>query len=119
MEYALSRITSPALVAQYQLQLPDKKLLQAKLHELFELESPQDCPPMFYTDTKRRIDTAQIKNQQSEIINRQSRPSAPPSTTPPIHHSATPPSLDLPRAPFHLARDEPLRIPLPRRAGER
>jgi predicted nuclease of restriction endonuclease-like (RecB) superfamily len=39
VEYALSRITSPALVAQYQLQLPDKKLLQAKLHEFFELEA--------------------------------------------------------------------------------
>ena len=42
VEYALSRITSPALVAEYQLQLPDKKLLQSKLHEFFELESPQD-----------------------------------------------------------------------------
>jgi len=40
VEYALSRITSPALVAEYQLQLPDKKLLQNKLHEFFELESP-------------------------------------------------------------------------------
>lgn len=35
VEYALSRTLSPALVAQYQLQLPDKKLLQAKLHELY------------------------------------------------------------------------------------
>lgn len=42
VEYALSRITSPALVAEYQLQLPDKKLLQAKLHEFFEQEAPQD-----------------------------------------------------------------------------
>jgi len=41
VEYALSRITSPALVAEYQLQLPDKKLLQAKLHEFFEQEAPQ------------------------------------------------------------------------------
>lgn len=40
VEYALSRSTSPALVAEYQLQLPDKKLLQAKLHEFFELEAP-------------------------------------------------------------------------------
>jgi predicted nuclease of restriction endonuclease-like (RecB) superfamily len=36
VEYALSRHLSPTLIAQYQLQLPDKKLLQAKLHELFE-----------------------------------------------------------------------------------
>lgn len=35
VEYALSRSLSPALVAQYQNQLPDKKLLQAKLHELY------------------------------------------------------------------------------------
>jgi len=34
-EYALSRSLSPALVAQYQTQLPDKKLLQAKLHEFY------------------------------------------------------------------------------------
>ncbi len=35
VEYALARNLSPTLVAQYQLQLPDKKLLQAKLHQLF------------------------------------------------------------------------------------
>jgi predicted nuclease of restriction endonuclease-like (RecB) superfamily len=34
VEYALSRNLSPALVAQYQLQLPDKKLIAARLHEL-------------------------------------------------------------------------------------
>jgi predicted nuclease of restriction endonuclease-like (RecB) superfamily len=33
VEYALSRNLSPALVAEYQLQLPDKKLIRAKLHE--------------------------------------------------------------------------------------
>lgn len=33
VEYALSRNLSPTLIAQYQLQLPDKKLMQAKLHE--------------------------------------------------------------------------------------
>lgn len=35
VEYALSRSLSPALIAQYQTQLPDKKLLQAKLHEFY------------------------------------------------------------------------------------
>ena len=35
VEYALSRSLSPALVAEYQTQLPDKKLLQAKLHEFY------------------------------------------------------------------------------------
>jgi predicted nuclease of restriction endonuclease-like (RecB) superfamily len=37
VEYALSRTLSPALVAEYQMRLPDKKLLQAKLHEFYEL----------------------------------------------------------------------------------
>jgi len=36
VEYALSRSLSPALVSEYKTQLPDKKLLQQKLHELFE-----------------------------------------------------------------------------------
>ncbi len=35
VEYALSRDLSPTLVAENHLQLPDKKLLQAKLHELY------------------------------------------------------------------------------------
>ena len=35
VEYALNRSLSPALVSQYKLQLPDKALLQQKLHELF------------------------------------------------------------------------------------
>ncbi len=37
VEYALSRSLSPALVAEYQTQLPDKKLLAAKLHEFYAL----------------------------------------------------------------------------------
>lgn len=40
VEYALSRQLSPALIAQYTLQLPDKKLLQARLHELLSRELP-------------------------------------------------------------------------------
>jgi predicted nuclease of restriction endonuclease-like (RecB) superfamily len=39
VEYALSRSMSPALVAEYQTQLPDKKLLQAKLHEFYQQSS--------------------------------------------------------------------------------
>lgn len=35
VEYALSRSLSPALIAEYQTQLPDKAVLQAKLHELY------------------------------------------------------------------------------------
>jgi predicted nuclease of restriction endonuclease-like (RecB) superfamily len=41
VEYALSRSASPALIAQYQTQLPDKALLQAKLHEFYQLAKPQ------------------------------------------------------------------------------
>ena len=37
VEYALSRHLSPTLISQYTTALPDKKLLQAKLHELYEL----------------------------------------------------------------------------------
>ena len=36
VEYALSRNLSPTMIAQYELQLPDKKLIQAKLHEVSE-----------------------------------------------------------------------------------
>lgn len=39
VEYALSRSLSPTMVSEYKTQLPDKKLLQQKLHELFEDES--------------------------------------------------------------------------------
>ncbi len=38
VEYALSRSLSPTLVSEYKTQLPDKKLLQQKLHELFDNE---------------------------------------------------------------------------------
>lgn len=41
VEYALSRSLSPALVAQYQTQLPDRKLLQAKLHEFYALQQAE------------------------------------------------------------------------------
>ncbi len=41
VEYALSRTLSPALIAEYQTKLPDKKLLQAKLHEFYLLNAPE------------------------------------------------------------------------------
>jgi len=43
VEYALSRSLSPALIAQYQTQLPDKALLQAKLHELYAQNTVSDA----------------------------------------------------------------------------
>lgn len=41
VEYALSRSASPAIVADYQTRLPDKQLLQAKLHEFYESAQSQ------------------------------------------------------------------------------
>ena len=43
VEYALSRTLSPALIAEYQTRLPDRDLLQAKLHEFYAL-SRRDEP---------------------------------------------------------------------------
>ncbi|MGE8346738.1 PDDEXK nuclease domain-containing protein [Pseudomonas helleri] len=42
VEYALNRSLSPALIAEYQTHLPDKKLLQAKLHEFYLQNVPVD-----------------------------------------------------------------------------
>lgn len=42
VEYALSRSLSPALIAEYKTQLPDKALLQAKLHEFYLQNVPDD-----------------------------------------------------------------------------
>ena len=42
VEYALNRTLSPALVAQYRTQLPDKELLREKLHEFYALTAEDD-----------------------------------------------------------------------------
>lgn len=42
VEYSLSRSLSPAMIAEYQTQLPDKKLLQAKLHEFYLMNLAED-----------------------------------------------------------------------------
>lgn len=39
VEYSLNRSLSPALIAEYQTCLPDKQLLQAKLHEFYALDT--------------------------------------------------------------------------------
>lgn len=39
VEYALNRSLSPTMISEYKTQLPDKKLLQEKLHELFDSRS--------------------------------------------------------------------------------
>jgi RecB family endonuclease NucS len=43
VEYALSRTLSPAAVAQYKTQLPDKRLLAAKLQEFWALSAPAEA----------------------------------------------------------------------------
>ena len=45
VEYALSRSLSPALIAEYQTALPDKQLLQRKLHEFYQLAMPATATP--------------------------------------------------------------------------
>lgn len=42
VEYAMSRSMSPMLVTQYQLQLPDKSILQKKLQELVNIPEMQE-----------------------------------------------------------------------------
>lgn len=42
VEFALSRSLSPSLIAEYKTQLPDKELLQAKLHEFYLQNAPED-----------------------------------------------------------------------------
>jgi predicted nuclease of restriction endonuclease-like (RecB) superfamily len=55
VEYALSRSLSPALIAKYQTQLPDKKLLQAKLHEFYLQNAPEGANERPSNERKRRI----------------------------------------------------------------
>jgi predicted nuclease of restriction endonuclease-like (RecB) superfamily len=42
VEFALSRSLSPSLIAEYKTQLPDKELLQAKLHEFYLQNAPEN-----------------------------------------------------------------------------
>ena len=45
VEYALSRAASPAVIAEYKTRLPDKRLLEAKLHEFYELAQAEAAKP--------------------------------------------------------------------------
>ena len=42
VEYAMSRSISPMLVSQYQLQLPDKTILEKKLQQLVNIPQIED-----------------------------------------------------------------------------
>ena len=61
VEYALSRNLSPTLVAQYQCQLPDKQLLQAKLHQLL-----QDLPAQDELDIEQMAEPARRQGEDNE-----------------------------------------------------
>ena len=63
VEYALSRSMSPALVAEYQTRLPDKALLQAKLHEFYELAQEPSAPAAL--ETPRPAATKRPKKKRS------------------------------------------------------
>jgi predicted nuclease of restriction endonuclease-like (RecB) superfamily len=54
VEYALSRTLSPALIAEYQTQLPDKKLLADKLHEFYALNAPEQVRAKPVSKSARR-----------------------------------------------------------------
>lgn len=45
VEYALSRTLSPAVIAEYSTQLPDKKLLRSKLREYYALNLADETQP--------------------------------------------------------------------------
>ena len=53
-EYALSRTLSPARVAEYRTRLPDKAMLEAKLHEFYALSSPLPPPETAAASLVRR-----------------------------------------------------------------
>ncbi len=70
VEYAVSRTLSPALVAEYQTRLPDKQLLQTKLHEFYELaesqarletDNPAAPPPAALSRRKKRTNKGRNK----------------------------------------------------------
>lgn len=64
VEYALSRTLSPALIAEYQTQLPDKKLLAAKLHEFYALNAPAQARAKPVSKSAKRTQKASKKGSK-------------------------------------------------------
>ena len=60
VEYALSRSMSPSLVAEYQTRMPEKRLLQSKLHEFYQLAEMQLGSP--------EIMDTQVIDTVSEVV---------------------------------------------------
>lgn len=55
VEYALSRSLSPAMIAEYETKLPPKRLLQAKLHEFYQMLAPTDKVKALPAPRKKRV----------------------------------------------------------------
>jgi predicted nuclease of restriction endonuclease-like (RecB) superfamily len=70
VEYALSRSLSPALIAEYQAMLPDKKVLQAKLQEFYQLLAPPD------TEAETTASSRAPKLRRHKIYGHDRRPRA-------------------------------------------
>ncbi len=67
VEYALSRSASPALVADYSTRLPDKALLEAKLHEFYSLAAGRLAPGLAKAAPRRdeaRPESSKIKSRR-------------------------------------------------------
>lgn len=67
VEYALSRAASPALIAEYQTRLPDRRTLQRKLHEFYELAKPADRTAQVASGQRVR-QAAMIKTQKMPAL---------------------------------------------------
>jgi predicted nuclease of restriction endonuclease-like (RecB) superfamily len=67
VEYALNHSLSPAMVAEYQTRLPDKQLLQAKLHEFYALNTQTQLPEeqeLRLSDPPQRLNRGQASLPQ-------------------------------------------------------
>ena len=64
VEYALSRTLSPALIAEYQTQLPDKQLLAAKLHEFYVLNAPEQASAKPTSNSPKRTKKSSKKGSK-------------------------------------------------------
>lgn len=61
VEYSLSRTLSPAVIADYHTQLPDKRLLQAKLREFYALNAGKEQKQVTELSSRQPADTAPNK----------------------------------------------------------
>ena len=67
VEYALSRSMSPALIADYQLHLPDKDILNARLRELDELSHVGDDEPTAFGMWANRDDSSDVVDHVRDL----------------------------------------------------